>query len=41
MDSAPFDPAAGHLIASNGHVHGAVAETIAWFRAEHAKTRLS
>lgn len=41
MDGAPFDPAAGHLIASNGHVHEEVAETIARFRAERAKTRLS
>jgi myo-inositol-1(or 4)-monophosphatase len=41
MDGAPFDPAAGHLIASNGRVHAEVAETIARFRAERVKTRLS
>jgi myo-inositol-1(or 4)-monophosphatase len=41
MDGAPFDPAAAHLIASNGHVHGEVVETIAGFREEHAKRRQS
>ena len=41
MDGAPFDPAAAHLIASNGHVHGEVVETIAAFREEHAKRRQS
>jgi myo-inositol-1(or 4)-monophosphatase len=37
MDGAPFDPAAAHLIASNGHVHGEVVDTIAAFREERAK----
>ena len=34
MDGGPFDPAAAHLIASNGHVHAEMVETIATFRAE-------
>ena len=37
MDGAPFDPAAAHLIASNGQVHREVVDTIARFRAERAK----
>jgi myo-inositol-1(or 4)-monophosphatase len=41
MDGAPFDPAAAHLIASNGHVHGEVVEAIAAFREEHAKRQQS
>ena len=41
MDGAPFDPAAAHLIASNGHVHGEVVDTIAAFREERAKRRQS
>ena len=41
MDGGPFDPAAAHLIASNGHVHREVVDAIADFRAEHAKKQLS
>jgi myo-inositol-1(or 4)-monophosphatase len=41
MDGSAFDPAAGHLIASNGPVHGEVVETIARFRAERPTSRLS
>lgn len=41
MDGAPFDPAAAHLIASNGQVHGEVVDTIAAFRAERARKRQS
>jgi len=41
MDGAPFDPAAAHLIASNGHVHGEVVDTIAAFREERAKKQKS
>jgi myo-inositol-1(or 4)-monophosphatase len=41
MDGARFDPAAAHLIASNGHVHGEVVDTIAAFREERAKRRQS
>jgi myo-inositol-1(or 4)-monophosphatase len=41
MDGGPFDPAAAHLIASNGHVHREVVDTIADFRSEHAQKRLS
>jgi myo-inositol-1(or 4)-monophosphatase len=41
MDGRAFDPAAGHLIASNGPVHGEVVETIARFRAERLTSRLS
>src|SRR5689334_9751626 len=41
MDGGPFDPAAAHLIASNGHVHGEMVETIAAFLAEREKNRLS
>ena len=37
MDGAPFDPAAAHLIASNGHVHKEVVDTIAEFRQEHTR----
>ena len=32
LDGAQFDPAAGHLIASNGHVHDQVLTTISSFR---------
>jgi myo-inositol-1(or 4)-monophosphatase len=41
MDGGPFDPAAAHLIASNGHVHREVVATIADFRAERAKKQMS
>ena len=41
MDGGPFDPAAAHLIASNGHVHREVVDAIADFRSEHAKKQLS
>jgi myo-inositol-1(or 4)-monophosphatase len=37
MDGAPFDPGAAHLIASNGHVHAEVVDTIRTFRAERAQ----
>ena len=37
MDGSPFDPAAAHLIASNGQVHAEVVDTIRTFRAERAK----
>lgn len=33
MDGTPFDPAAAHLVASNGHVHAAMLEVIRDFRA--------
>jgi myo-inositol-1(or 4)-monophosphatase len=41
MDGGPFDPAAAHLIASNGQVHAEVVDTIRAFRAERAKNQLS
>ena len=41
MDGGPFDPAAAHLIASNGQVHAEVVDTIRAFRAERAKNRMS
>ena len=41
MDGGPFDPAAAHLIASNGHVHREVVDAIADFRSEYAKKQLS
>jgi len=34
MDGGPFDPAAAHLIASNGHVHAEVVAVIDAFRRE-------
>ena len=39
MDGAPFDAAAAHLIASNGHVHREVVDTIDAFRRERAQKR--
>ena len=33
MDGAPFDARAGHLVASNGHVHGAMLDVIGGSRA--------
>jgi myo-inositol-1(or 4)-monophosphatase len=41
MDGGPFDPAAAHLIASNGHVHREVVDAIADFRSEQAKKQMS
>jgi myo-inositol-1(or 4)-monophosphatase len=41
MDDAPFDPAAGHLIASNGRVHQEVVDAITAFRAERARNQMS
>ena len=41
MDNGPFDAAAAHLIASNGHVHGEVVDTIAEFRDQRSKKQLS
>ena len=41
MDGGPFDPAAAHLIASNGHLHQEVVDTIAEFRSEYSKKRMS
>ena len=37
MDGAPFDPAAAHLIASNGHVHAEVVAVIDAFHREAAQ----
>jgi myo-inositol-1(or 4)-monophosphatase len=39
MDGAPFDPAAAHLVASNGRVHDAMLTVIGEFRAERARKR--
>lgn len=39
MDGTPFDPAAAHLIASNGHVHDQVLAVIREFRVERARKR--
>ena len=41
MDGAPFDAAAAHLIASNGHVHREVVDTIDVFRRERAQKQTS
>ena len=41
MDNGRFDPAAAHLIASNGHVHGEVVDTIAEVRAQRPEKRMS
>jgi myo-inositol-1(or 4)-monophosphatase len=38
MDGSPFDPAAAHIIASNGHVHDAMLEVIRSFE-ERAQKR--
>jgi hypothetical protein len=32
MNGSAFDPAAAHLVASNGHVHDAVLDVIRTFR---------
>jgi hypothetical protein len=37
MDDTPFDPAAAHLVASNGHVHGEMLAVIREFRATRAR----
>jgi myo-inositol-1(or 4)-monophosphatase len=39
MDGTPFDPAAAHLVASNGHVHDQVLAVIREFRVERARKR--
>jgi myo-inositol-1(or 4)-monophosphatase len=37
MDGAPFDPAAAHLVASNGRVHGEVLAVIQEFRSSRSR----
>lgn len=39
MDGSPFDPAAAHLIASNGHVHERMLEVVRDFQRERAQKR--
>jgi len=39
MDGTPFDPAAGHLVASNARVHDQVLAVIRDFRVERARKR--
>jgi myo-inositol-1(or 4)-monophosphatase len=39
MDGSPFDPAAAHLIASNGRVHDQLLAVIREFRADRARKR--
>jgi myo-inositol-1(or 4)-monophosphatase len=39
MDGAPFDAAAGHLVASNRHVHEQVLAVIREFRSQRARNR--
>jgi myo-inositol-1(or 4)-monophosphatase len=39
MDDTPFDPAAAHLIASNGRVHDQMLAVIREFRAARARKR--
>jgi myo-inositol-1(or 4)-monophosphatase len=39
MDGTPFDPAASHLVASNGHIHDAMLGVIAEFRSGRARKR--
>jgi myo-inositol-1(or 4)-monophosphatase len=34
MDGSPFDPAAAHLVASNGHLHEQMLEVIRDFRGD-------
>jgi myo-inositol-1(or 4)-monophosphatase len=41
MDGTPFDPAAAHLVASNGHLHAHVLALIEEFRAQRARKRTS
>ncbi len=38
MDGSPFDPAAAHLVASNGRIHDAMLDVIRTFRAERARS---
>lgn len=37
MDGSPFDPAAGHLIASNGHIHEEMLSVIRDFRGQRSR----
>jgi myo-inositol-1(or 4)-monophosphatase len=39
MDGTPFDPAAAHLVASNGSVHDEMLAVIHEFRVERARQR--
>lgn len=39
MDGSPFDPAAAHLVASNGHIHEEMTRLIAEFRDRRAPDR--
>jgi hypothetical protein len=39
MDGSPFDPAAAHLVASNGGVHDQILDVIREFRVERARKR--
>ena len=39
MDGGPFDPAAAHLVASNGGIHDQLLQVIAAHRAERARKR--
>lgn len=39
MDGSPFDPAAAHLIASNGRIHESVLDVIRTFTAERSRQR--
>ena len=39
MDGAPFDAAAAHLVASNGHIHDEMARLIAEYRGRRAPDR--
>lgn len=39
MDGTPFEPAAAHLVATNGLVHDAMIDVIRGFRAERARRR--
>jgi myo-inositol-1(or 4)-monophosphatase len=39
MDGTRFDPAAGHLVASNGYIHDAMLTVIREFRADRALKR--
>ncbi len=39
MDGSPFDPAAAHLVASNGRIHGEVLDVIRLFRGKRSLQR--
>ena len=39
MDGMPLDPAAAHLVASNGRVHDEILAVIREFRVERARNR--